>query len=172
MNAGGLLPPAAVPVFAIIDGIRAPSRARWRADPPRQLSRKLLSTLDRLGCLSFRSAFASICRMRSRVTENFWPTSSSVWSLFMPMPKRMRKIRSSRGVSDPTATRTDRLVRFSARGGSDQDRRRRDRPDQRGGRRSIAPGDRQYRTEIIPLTRSGCNRVALRIRVLSLRRGS
>src|SRR5665647_1111977 len=71
-----------------------------RADPPRQLSRKLLSTLDRLGCLSFRSAFASICRMRSRVTENFRPTSSSVWSLFMPMPKRMRKIRSSRGVSD------------------------------------------------------------------------
>jgi hypothetical protein len=49
----------------------------------RQLSRKLLSTLDRLGCLSFRSAFASICRMRSRVTENCWPTSSSVWSLFM-----------------------------------------------------------------------------------------
>jgi hypothetical protein len=29
-------------------------------DPPRQLSRKLLSTLDRLGCLSFRNAFASI----------------------------------------------------------------------------------------------------------------
>ena len=25
----------------------------------------------------------------SRVTENCWPTSSSVWSLFMPMPKRM-----------------------------------------------------------------------------------
>jgi len=29
-------------------------------DPPRQLSRKLLSTLDRLGCVSFRNAFASI----------------------------------------------------------------------------------------------------------------
>src|SRR5438874_584844 len=27
--------------------------------------------------------------MRSRVTENCWPTSSNVWSLFMPMPKRM-----------------------------------------------------------------------------------
>ena len=37
--------------------------------------------------------------MRSRVTENRWPTSSSVWSLFMPMPKRMRIMRSSRGVS-------------------------------------------------------------------------
>ena len=61
---------------------------------------KLLSTLDRLGCFSFRSAFASICRIRSRVTENCWPTSSSVWSLFMPMPKRMRKMRSSRAVSD------------------------------------------------------------------------
>src|SRR5664280_2931145 len=80
--------------------------------------------------------------------------------------------RRSAGRVDLTATRTDRLVRFSARGGSDQDRRRRDRPDRRGGRRSITPGDRQYRTEIIPLTRSGCNRVALRIRVLSLRRGS
>ena len=35
-----------------------------------QLSRKLLSTLDRLGCLSFRSALASICQIRSRVTKN------------------------------------------------------------------------------------------------------
>ena len=32
----------------------------------------------RLGCFSFRSAFASICRMRSRVTLNCCPTSSSV----------------------------------------------------------------------------------------------
>src|SRR5205809_25171 len=38
--------------------------------------------------------------MRSRVTENCWPTSSSVWSVFMPMPKRMRSTRSSRGVSE------------------------------------------------------------------------
>ncbi len=36
------------------------------------------------------SALASIWRMRSRVTENWRPTSCSVWSLFMPMPKRMR----------------------------------------------------------------------------------
>ena len=36
--------------------------------------------------------------MRSRVTENCRPTSSSVWSLFTPMPKRMRIMRSSRGV--------------------------------------------------------------------------
>jgi hypothetical protein len=69
------------------------------AGPPHQLSRKLLRILDRLGCLSFLSALASIWRMRSRVTENCWPTSSSVWSVFMPMPKRMRIIRSSRGVS-------------------------------------------------------------------------
>ena len=65
-----------------------------------QLSRKVLRTLDRLGCLSFRIALASICRIRSRVSENCWPTSSSVWSLFMPRPKRMRTMRSSRGVSD------------------------------------------------------------------------
>src|SRR5271156_5202015 len=63
-------------------------------------SRKLLSSLDRLGCMSFRSALASICRIRSRVTENCWPTCSSVWSLFMPRPKRMRTMRSSRGISD------------------------------------------------------------------------
>src|SRR5262249_40999648 len=63
-------------------------------------SRKLLRILDRLGCFSFLSALASIWRMRSRVTENCWPTSCSVWSLFMPMPKRMRIIRSSRGVSE------------------------------------------------------------------------
>jgi hypothetical protein len=65
-----------------------------------QLSRKVLSTLDRLGCLSFRSALASICRIRSRVTEDCWPTCFSVWSLLMPMPKRMRTMRSSRGVSE------------------------------------------------------------------------
>jgi hypothetical protein len=34
--------------------------SRRGVDPPRQLSRKLLSTLDRLGCLSFRNVFASI----------------------------------------------------------------------------------------------------------------
>jgi hypothetical protein len=38
--------------------------------PPHPLSRKLLSILDRLGCFNFRSALASICLMRSRVTEN------------------------------------------------------------------------------------------------------
>src|ERR1700694_3711400 len=68
--------------------------------PPHQYSRKLLSILERLGCFSLRSALASIWRMRSRVTENCWPTSSSVWSVFMPMPKRMRSTRSSRGVSE------------------------------------------------------------------------
>src|SRR6516225_1412726 len=65
-----------------------------------QLSRKLRSFRLRLGCFSLRSALASIWRMRSRVTENCWPTSSSVWSVFMPMPKRMRSTRSSRGVSE------------------------------------------------------------------------
>jgi hypothetical protein len=70
---------------------------RWQGDIGvlrHQLSRKVLKILDRLGCLSFLSAFASICRMRSRVTENCRPTSSSVWSVFMPMPKRVRTMRS------------------------------------------------------------------------------
>ena len=53
-----------------------------------QLSKKLRSFLDLLGCFSFRSAFASIWRMRSRVTQNCWPTSSSVWSVFMSMPSQ------------------------------------------------------------------------------------
>src|SRR5262249_22939385 len=73
--------------------------AKGGGAPPHQSWRKLLRILDRLGCFSFLSALASIWRMRSRVTENWWPTSSSVWSLLMPMPKRMRITRSSRGVS-------------------------------------------------------------------------
>jgi len=41
-------------------------------------SRKLRILRLRDGCFSLRSAFASIWRMRSRVTLNCWPTSSSV----------------------------------------------------------------------------------------------
>ena len=41
-------------------------------------SRKLDSCLARTGCRSFRTAFASICRTRSRVTRKIRPTSSSV----------------------------------------------------------------------------------------------
>src|SRR5215510_1566009 len=80
-------------------GGQARAGANGAARSRHQLSRKLLRILDRLGCFSFLSALASIWRMRSRVTENCRPTSSSVWSLFMPMPKRMRIMRSSRGVS-------------------------------------------------------------------------
>src|SRR3546814_18622780 len=47
------------------------------------VSRNDLSLRERLGCFSFLSALASIWRMRSRVTENCWPTSSRVWSVFM-----------------------------------------------------------------------------------------
>ena len=46
-------------------------------------------------------AMMPIWRMRSRVTLNCWPTSSSVWSVFMPMPKRIRSTRSSRGSGWP-----------------------------------------------------------------------
>src|SRR5262249_35963668 len=82
-------------------GGQARAGANGAARSRHQLSRKLLRILDRLGCFSFLSAFASIWRMRSRVTENCWPTSSSVWSLFMP--KRMRIMRSSRGVREASA---------------------------------------------------------------------
>ena len=43
-----------------------------------QLCAKFSSVFARDGLRSLRSAFASICRMRSRVTANRWPTSSSV----------------------------------------------------------------------------------------------
>src|SRR6266571_8676967 len=60
-----------------------------------------LSFLDRDGCRSFLSAFASICRIRSRVTAKCWPTSSSVCSLPLgPSPKRIFITFSSRGVKD------------------------------------------------------------------------
>ena len=52
--------------------------ARLLVSEPDQLSRKLRIFRERDGCFSLRSAFASIWRMRSRVTENCWPTSSSV----------------------------------------------------------------------------------------------
>src|SRR6516165_6118482 len=56
------------------------------------------------GWRSFSSALASICRMRSRVTPNTLPTSSSVWSPAPSMPKRMRRMRCSRGDSSASAS--------------------------------------------------------------------
>ena len=55
-------PPAA---FCSMDARVKPGHDEWD-----QLSRKLRSFLDRDGCFNFRSAFASIWRMRSLVTEN------------------------------------------------------------------------------------------------------
>ena len=49
-------------------------------DKAAQVSRNERSLRLRLGCFSLRSAFASIWRIRSRVTENCWPTSSKVRS--------------------------------------------------------------------------------------------
>src|ERR1035438_10370292 len=51
----------------------------------------------RSGARSWRSALASIWRIRSRVTSNSWPISSSVCSRSQPMPKRMRITFSSLG---------------------------------------------------------------------------
>ncbi len=50
----------------------------WGHRSSRYWSKKLRIFLDRLGCFNFRSALASICRIRSRVTLNCCPTSSSV----------------------------------------------------------------------------------------------
>jgi hypothetical protein len=73
----------------------------WRSFPYSSASGDLDGCFGfRSGCFSFRSALASIWRMRSRATENCWPTSSSVWSVLMPMPKRMRSTCSSRGVNE------------------------------------------------------------------------
>src|SRR5713101_655489 len=62
-------------------------------------SRKARSLREREGWRSLRSALASIWRMRSRVTANDWPTSSSVCSLPSSRPKRILITFSSRGVS-------------------------------------------------------------------------
>ena len=59
---------------------RCVERFNLHATPPCSFywSKKLRIFRLRLGCLSLRSAFASIWRMRSRVTLNCWPTSSRV----------------------------------------------------------------------------------------------
>src|SRR5207237_9077164 len=62
-------------------------------------SKKLRSFLERDGWRSLRSALASICLIRSRVTAKSWPTSSSVCSQPSERPKRSRRTFSSRGVS-------------------------------------------------------------------------
>ena len=54
--------------------------------------------MDLLGCLSFLRALASIWRILSRVTENCSPTSSKVWSVFIPTPNLILKTLSSLGV--------------------------------------------------------------------------
>ena len=83
-----------------LQGVRqAPDPEERRPTADYSPSRKLLSFSDRDGWRSLRSAFASIWRMRSRVTSNCLPTSSSVWSVFISMPKRMRSTFASRGVS-------------------------------------------------------------------------
>ena len=53
-------------------------RSRPTGSRNTQISRKLRSLCECCGCLSLRSASASICRIRSRVTENWFPTSSKV----------------------------------------------------------------------------------------------
>ena len=64
------MPRKSIPIAIFESGAAPPSHP--------QLSKNDLSFRLRLGCFSLRSALASICRMRSRVTLNCWPTSSSV----------------------------------------------------------------------------------------------
>src|SRR5487761_515951 len=58
--------------------LRARANLSGEPESRHQVSRNERSLRERLGCLSLRSALASIWRIRSRVTENCWPTSSSV----------------------------------------------------------------------------------------------
>lgn len=53
-------------------------RSRPTGSRNTQISRKLRSLCECCGCVSLRSASASICRIRSRVNENWFPTSSKV----------------------------------------------------------------------------------------------
>ena len=61
----------------VIKRNRARSHGPLRATEPQTL-RKLRSRRECRGCASLRSTLASIWRMRSRVTENCFPTSSRV----------------------------------------------------------------------------------------------
>jgi hypothetical protein len=63
---------------------------------------RLLRILDRLGCFGFRSALASICLMRSRVTENCWPISR----------KARAHLGRRRGLRDAAVGCADDLTRY------------------------------------------------------------
>ena len=56
----------------------SPSPEKIRHRISLYMSRNERNCLDLLGCFSLRRALASICRIRSRVTANFLPTSSNV----------------------------------------------------------------------------------------------
>ena len=66
--------------------------------PPDAQSRYSSSRSARHGCRSFASVLDSICRMRSRVTPNSWPTTSSVRGWPSQRPYRSRMTRCSRSV--------------------------------------------------------------------------
>jgi len=58
--------------------IMGPASGHRTRMPRTHISRNPRSLRECCGCLSLRSVFASICRIRSRVTENCFPTSSKV----------------------------------------------------------------------------------------------
>src|SRR2546426_3352707 len=62
------------------------------------------------GARSFVKAFSSIWRIRSRVTPKVRPTSSRVIGSPCPMPNRRRITASSRGLSEPSARATSRVI--------------------------------------------------------------
>jgi len=71
---------------------------------PNQLSRKMLSILTGR-CAELASSLARCWRIRSPRRGTVGQTSSSVWSLFMPMPKRMRKRAPREDVVTEASTR-------------------------------------------------------------------
>ena len=87
----------------------AKNRLHWEDYAARNLPRKSVSSRkvcrrrERLGCLSFLSAFASICLMRSRVTLKSAPTSSKVLGVPSSRPKRNVKMLRSRSVKPSMA---------------------------------------------------------------------
>ena len=64
---------------------------------------KSFNSIALQGCPSFLSAFASICRMRSRVTPYIAPTSSSVRGRLLSKPVLRRITSASLGVNELSA---------------------------------------------------------------------
>lgn len=107
-------PMSSIPCHAIARRIHTPIRSptvlsfdrAQRADAPTrsQRSRYSLRLSARLGSINFRIAALPIWRIRSRVTSDCLPSSSSEYSHGVSSRKRMRKTSASRGDNPPSAS--------------------------------------------------------------------